>query len=129
MEMRIQFPGNKKVSASFGQFTVVTDQPIEGGGEGSAPSPFDLFLSSIGTCAGIFVLGFCQKRGLPTEGLEIVQKIDFDPVKHMVSNILIEITPPKDFPEKYRESLINVANLCSVKKHLFEPPTIQVVTK
>ena len=128
MEMRIGFPGNKKVSAQFDGFTVMTDQPVDGGGDGSAPAPFDLFLASIGTCAGIFVLGFCQKRNIPTEGLEIIQRMDWNEEKHLVSKITLEIHLPKEFPEKYRASVVNIANLCTVKKHLHEPPQFEVVT-
>ena len=63
MEIIIDFPGGAKVDAHFSGFTVKTDQSPKGGGEGSAPSPFSLFLASIGTCAGIYVLGFCRQRG------------------------------------------------------------------
>lgn len=128
MEMRIHFPGNKKVAADFDGLSVMTDQPTSGGGDGSAPAPFDLFLASIGTCAGIFVLGFCQKRNISTEGMEIIQKMDWDSAKHLVSKISLEIRLPKDFPEKYRETLINTANLCTVKRHLHEPPEFEVKT-
>jgi ribosomal protein S12 methylthiotransferase accessory factor len=126
--MRIRFPGNKKVSAEFDGFTVLTDQPKDAGGDGAAPAPFDLFLASIGTCAGIFVLSFCRKRNLPTEGLEIVQTMDWDQAKHLVSKIRLEIRVPIGFPEKYRDSLVNAANLCTVKRHLHAPPAFEVVT-
>ncbi len=125
MKMRIHFTGNKKVAAEFKQFSVVTDQPQKEGGDESAPSPFDYFLSSIGTCAGIFVLSFCQKRNIPVEGIEIIQNADYDHEKHMVTKITIEIKVPKNFPEKYKKSLINVANLCSVKRHLHDPPEFE----
>jgi len=69
MEIIIDFPGGSRVDAHFGKFTVPTDQPPAA----TAPTPFDLFLSSIGTCAGIYVLGFCQQRGLPTDGIQVVQ--------------------------------------------------------
>lgn len=75
MEMTISFPGGSRVDASFDGFTVPTDQPVMGGGEGSAPTPFAVFLSSIGTCAGIYVLGFCKQRALPTDGIRIVERI------------------------------------------------------
>ena len=65
MEMIIEFPGKSKVDAHFGEFTVKTDQPVMGGGDGSAPSPFEMFLSSIGTCAGIYVVGFAASAVYP----------------------------------------------------------------
>ncbi len=71
MEMTIDFPGGARVDAHFGSFVVPTDQPPQGGGQGSAPTPFATFLSTIGTCAGIYVLGFCQQRGIPTEGIRL----------------------------------------------------------
>ncbi len=129
MEMVIDFPGGARVDAHFGTFSVRTDQPILGGGEGSAPSPFDTFLASIGTCAGIYVLGFCQQRGLPTEGIRIIERVQRDPVKGMVSEIDLEIQVPKAFPEKYLPSLIRSAELCAVKKHIENPPTFVVYTK
>ena len=112
MEMIIDFPGGAKVDAHFGDYTVKTDQPPIGGGEGSAPSPFEMFLSSIGTCAGIYVLGFCRQRELPTEGIRIVQRMHRDPSTGMIGKIDLEIQTPPDFPEKYLPSLIRSAELC-----------------
>jgi putative redox protein len=125
MEMIIDFPGGSRVDAHFDNFTIPTDQPPIA----SAPTPFDTFLSSIGTCAGIYVLGFCKQRNLPTEGIRIVQRMHSNPTSHMVEKIDLEIQVPPEFPEKYRASLINSAELCAVKKHLEHPPKFEVTTK
>ena len=124
MEILIDFPGGSRVDAHFDKFTVPTDQPPTA----SAPSPFDLFLSSIGTCAGIYVLGFCQQRGLSAEGIQIVQRTHSNPLTGMIDEIDIEILVPPTFPEKYRPSLIRSAELCKVKKHLENPPKFKVTT-
>ncbi len=129
MEMIISFPGGSRVDASFDGFTVPTDQPPLGGGEGSAPTPFAVFLSSIGTCAGIYVLGFCKQRGLPTEGIRLIESIHRNQSDGMVDTIDLEIQVPASFPEKYYDSLVHSANLCAVKKHLEHPPTFNVFTK
>ncbi|MCE1254664.1 MAG: OsmC family protein [Anaerolineae bacterium] len=128
MEMLIDFPGGSRVDAHFGPYTVKTDQPGMSG-PGSAPTPFAVFLSSIGTCAGIFVLGFCQQRGLPTEGIRIIQRAHTDPATHMVGNIDLEIQVPPTFPERYREALVRSAELCAVKRHLENPPTFNTYTQ
>lgn len=124
MEMIIDFPGGSRVDAHFGGFTVPTDQPPMA----SAPTPFAVFLSSIGTCAGIYVLGFCQQRGIPTEGIRIVQRTRSNPLTRMIDKIDLEIQVPQNFPDKYRESLIRSAELCAVKKHLENPPKFEIVT-
>jgi putative redox protein len=128
MDMIITFPGGARVNADFDGYTVPTDQPPQGGGEGSAPTPFALFLTSIGTCAGIYVLGFCKQRGLPTEGIRIVQQTERDPKTGLVGRIRLNIEVPPSFPEKYHEALIRAADQCAVKKHLEHPPTFEVKT-
>jgi ribosomal protein S12 methylthiotransferase accessory factor len=128
MEMVIDFPGGARVDAHFGPFTVPTDQPAQGGGEGSAATPFATFLASIGTCAGIYVLGFCRQRGLPTEGIRIVQRMVPDPASGLIGRIALDIHVPPDFPEKYRPALVRAAEQCAVKKHLEHPPLFEVQT-
>ena len=125
MEIRIDFPGGSRVDAHFGGFTVLTDQPPVAG----APTPFDLFLSSIGTCAGIYIVGFCRQRGLSTEGIQIVQRMHPNPATGMIDQIDLEIQVPLTFPEKYRDSLIRSADLCKVKKHMEKPPKFNITTQ
>lgn len=128
MEMTISFPGGARVDAQYGHFAIRTDQPVHAGGEDSAPAPFALFLASIGTCAGIYVLGFCRRRGLPAEGIEIGQRMEVDPGTGMVARIDLDIRVPESFPEKYHEALIRAASQCAVKKHLETPPQVEVKT-
>lgn len=128
MEMIIDFPGGARVDAHFGDYSVKTDQPVAAGGSGSAPAPFAVFLASIGTCAGIYVLGFCQSRNLPVDGIRIVQHMQADPATGMVARIDLEIQVPPSFPEKYLPSLIRSAEMCAVKKHLERPPQFDVYT-
>ncbi|HEY9089783.1 MAG TPA: OsmC family protein [Anaerolineaceae bacterium] len=129
MEMIVDFPGGARVDAHFNDYTVMTDQPPAGGGEGSAPTPFALFLSSIATCAGIYVLGFCRQRGLPTAGIRIVQRAMRDPATGMIAQIDMQIQVPPEFPEKYYEALVRSADQCAVKKHLEKPPKFHVYTQ
>jgi putative redox protein len=128
MEMIIDFPGGARVDAHFGSFTVKTDQPSRDGGAASAPTPFSTFLASIGTCAGIYVLGFCRQRGIPTDGIRLAQDLQVDRMTGMVSKVLLDIQLPPNFPEKYKEAVIRSAQQCAVKKHLEHPPTFQVST-
>ncbi len=129
MEMVIDFPGGARVDAHFDPYTVKTDQPPSGGGEGSAPTPFAVFLSSIGTCAGIYVLGFCRQRGLSTDGIRIIQRMHSDPMTHLIGQIDLEIQVPPSFPQQYYEALVRSANLCAVKRHLENPPQFNVYTQ
>lgn len=128
MEMIIDFPAGAKVDAHFGPYTVQTDQPPPSG-EASAPTPFELFLASLGTCAGIYVVGFCRQRGIPTEGIRIIQRSHANPKTGMVEKVDLEIQVPPSFPKEYYSALVRSAELCKVKKTLEQPPQFEVVAK
>ena len=126
MEISVRFPGNRKVDAELRGFTIATDQPKGAGGDDSAPTPFEHFLSSIATCSGIYVLDFCRNRGIPLEHVRLVEKITRNPETHMVTDITISIELAPDFPDKYRDSLVRAVDLCTVKKHLMNPPRFAI---
>jgi putative redox protein len=127
-EMIITIGKGKKVDAEFNGFTIHTDQSVHAGGEGSAPEPFSLFLASIGTCAGIYVSSFCQSRGIPTEGIRLVQSHFVKESGRGIGKIELAIELPASFPEKYKDALVSAANLCAVKKHIISPPEFVVKT-
>jgi len=125
----VTFPGGTKVTANFGKFEVPTDQPVEDGGTDTAPEPYMLFLSSIVTCAGFYVLRFCQQRELPTEGLGMTLDIERNPETRSLDKVKLAILLPDSFPKKYQRAIIRAAEMCSVKKALMGAPEFEIVTE
>ncbi len=126
--MTITFGGGLKVDALVNGRVIHTDQPVKAGGEGSAPEPYTLFMASIGTCAGIYVLSFLTSHGLPTEGVRLVQKMTYDDASHRMTQVGIQIVVPAGFPEKHRKALERSAELCAVKRAIANPPEFTVAT-
>ena len=129
MDMRITFPGGKKVDANYKGFNIRTDQPVAAGGEESALEPFSYFLVSLGTCAGYYALSFCQQRNISTNGIQLILRTERNELTHMINTVHIEIQVPDSFPEKYYKALIKATNSCAVKKHLETPPKIHTTVK
>jgi ribosomal protein S12 methylthiotransferase accessory factor len=119
--MTFTFPGGARVDGHVGAFTVATDQPPAG----VAPSPFDLFLASIGACAGYYVQSFCRQRGIPTEGIRVVQHNDAADTG-MIERVRVDVELPAAFPDRYRAAVLRAAEHCTVKKHLEHPPAISI---
>ena len=128
MDMKIILGENQRIEAHYKNFVIETDQPAAAGGDNSAPSPFDLFLASIGTCAGYYVKAFCQQRGISSQGISLVQKMHRNAETRMISAIEINIHLPANFPERYKDSVIKAANACAVKKHIAMAPEFIVNT-
>lgn len=128
MDIEVFFEEGAKVNARMGKHLVKTDQKVHGGGVDSAPAPFDYFLISLATCAGIYVKVFCDKRGIDSSRIRIRQKHRNDPETRKMTGIDLEIILPDDFPDKYREAVIKAADRCAVKRVLADPPEIRVET-
>ncbi len=122
MEMTFGFPGGARVDGEADGFVIRTDQPPDA----SAPSPFTLFLASIGACAGVYVQAFCRKRGIPTHDIRIVQLNHRNDDGH-VAQVEVVLELPPDFPPQYREAVVRAADHCTVKQHLAQPPRVTVV--
>jgi len=128
MDIEVYFEEGAKVNARLGKHVVKTDQKLHGGGDDSAPAPFDYFLVSLATCAGIYVKVFCTKRGIDPSEIRIIQKHRNNPETRKLIGIDLDIVLPEGFPEKYREAVIKAADQCAVKRLLKDPPAIEVRT-
>jgi ribosomal protein S12 methylthiotransferase accessory factor len=126
--MEITFEGGKVVTAHSHGHIIRTDQPVADGGKDSAPSPYELFLASIGTCAGIYVKSFCDNRQISADGIKIIESIEWSKETGLPLKINLDIKLPEGFPEKYKASLIHVADLCKVKKTMANPPLFEIIT-
>jgi putative redox protein len=126
--MEIIFEGDKVVTALYNGHKIRTDQPLDNGGGNIAPAPFDLFMASIGTCAGIYVKSFCDRRNISTDGIRIYQDIEYNNKSHLPIDVTVNIKLPEDFPEKYREAVISAAELCAVKRSIANPPVFKIIT-
>ena len=127
MEMEILFPGGKRVDSKYKGYVVKTDQPKSEGGDGSAPEPYDLMLSALGTCAGVNVLYFCESRKIPVEGIKVSMQIEKNEKTHLAEQLHVRIQLPGTFPEKYRAAVKRAADLCAVKRTFAAPPEISVI--
>ncbi|MFH1435720.1 MAG: osmotically inducible protein C, partial [Pseudomonadota bacterium] len=57
----------------------------------------------------------------------LIQRHEFSPEKHRLVKLSLEIRVPPDFPKKYHKAIARVANLCTVKKTLLDPPVFDIV--
>ena len=124
--VEVGFPGGKKIDARIGDTVVKMDQSLKNGGEGSAPEPFQLFLSSIATCTGIYALEFCQARKISTEGMALTMGCDLDPETRLYKKMTLNLKLPDGFPKRHESAIIRSMDLCAVKKHIINSPEFEI---
>lgn len=129
MDIKVRFPGGKRACAEYKGFTIETDQSEKHGGDGSAPSPFDLFLCSLATCMGVYALNFGERHGLSREDLALDLTHDKDPESGLVRNIEVTVTVPEHTPASVRNGLARAIGHCMVKRHLEQAPSFDILVK
>jgi ribosomal protein S12 methylthiotransferase accessory factor len=127
-ELKVSFPGGTLVNVEYKGFIIKTDQPLYAGGTGKEPTPFDLFLASIATCAGFYVMVFCKKRDISIEDISVVMRTNRNMETKMIDKITIDIGLPPEFPEKYKNAIVKSVNSCAVEAHILNPPEFEVKT-
>jgi ribosomal protein S12 methylthiotransferase accessory factor len=134
MQVKVRFLDNLRLEARFGDFTVISDQPIRYKGDGTAPGPFDYFLASSALCAAYFALVYCKARDIPTEDISIVQDNIVDPENRYQQTFKIRAELPEGITEKDRNGIIRAMDRCTVKRVIqndlgFEVDSIGVLGK
>jgi putative redox protein len=124
MRVETSFPGGLKVEAHVRGFRITTDQPLEAGGDDTAPNPYELFLASLAACGGYFAVRFCRRRAISTDGMSVSVEAEKGPGGELES-LVLDVTPPFDLPEKYRDAFLRAIDQCTVKRALLAAPTIE----
>ena len=124
--MKINFLDRRKVSVDYRGQTIITDQPTGVGGDGEAPTGFDLFIASLGACAGFYVQLFCQKRKIPLDAVSMTMQPEFSDETDLLTEMNIKVETSDEFPEKYKKTIHQLIDQCAVKKQLAAPPRINI---
>lgn len=123
----IKYIGGKKFSAVNRAHTIIIDQPKEGGGEDEGPTPPELFVDSLGSCIGVYVLAFCKNTGLDPSGMKIAlewEKASDKPARIKSINAKIEL--PNAMVGLRAAALLKVAESCLIHETIKLKPEINI---
>lgn len=102
------------------------DQPCSDGGEDTAPTPTELFVSSLVACVAFYARRYLARHGLPTDGLRAEADFLFAERPTRVGEIDLRLHIPDCVPEESRARLLAVASHCTVHNTLENPPTVEI---
>ncbi len=129
MEIEISFPKNQQVSTKIGSFEILTDQAKKYGGDEEAPQPYHLFLASIATCGGYYLLKFCETRKIDYKKIKIKMIYLWENKESGNPVFEIKIELPQDFEDKYIAPLIKSIKQCAVERAIEAQPIFKVTTE
>jgi uncharacterized OsmC-like protein len=105
---------------------LAVDQPTDQGGSDLAPTPTELFVTSLAACIAVYLRRSLARHGLP-EGVQV--RAEFAMARHpsRIGEVRVVIHLPDGVPEDRRSALLAVASHCTVHNTLEQPPEVTVV--
>ena len=126
MNLKVEFRGGTQFDITSGSHTVVTDQPVEDGGEDAGMSPVELFVGSLASCVAYFVGRYCARHKIVCEGFTIDAEWELAERPHRVGAVSLRIHLPAALTAEQKERLLKVAHGCTVHQSLAVPPSVQI---
>lgn len=99
------------------------DQPLRDGGTDTAPTPTELFVSSLAACVAFYARRYLVRHHLPTAGLGARAEYAFASNPTRVGEIVVYLRVPDGVPEDRLAALLAMARHCTVHNTL-ENPTV-----
>jgi putative redox protein len=98
-----------------GKHRLSTDQPVSVGGEGSAPSPHELFPAALAACVTVTLVAYGRTKGWDLG--EVTVDVDFDH-RSTPRVFRIDVHLTGDLDESQLERLEKVAAACPLRRSI-----------
>ena len=124
----VRYVSGKKFIARNRAHTVTIDLPEGFGGKDEGPTPPEIFMDSLASCVGVYVVGYCNRAGLNTEGLTISVdwKKELKEKPYYIKKIDVKIALPNAEVGSRKEELLSIANSCLIHETLERKPQVNI---
>jgi putative redox protein len=123
--IRVEHHGGDRLVIETRGHELRSDQPVEDGGDDTAPTPTELFLAGLAACVAFYAARFLQRHGLATEGLVVTCNYAWAANPTRVGEIDLSVEAPALTPDR-REAFSKVIEHCTVHNTLLQPPQVRI---
>ena len=106
--------GEFQVEVAAGGVRFLADEPLEVGGLGSGPTPYDLLSAGLGACTAMTVRMYARRKGLPLRSVRVCVGHAKTKGQDPPDGFLREVVLDGDLTDEQRKRLIEIAERCPV---------------
>ena len=125
MECVVRHVANSKLEAVVRGHRLVTDQPVEKGGGNAGPTPPELFLASLGSCAAYYAAEYLLRRDLPAGEMSVHVTAEKRARPERLDAFRIQVTVP-GVGDRHRQGVLRAVRACLIHNTLVGLPSVAV---
>ena len=124
--VHVEHCGGDRFDIEIRGHTITVDQPIDVGGEDTAPTPTELLVASLASCVAFYARRYLARHGLDTNGLAVQAAYELADRPARVAAMHVQLMVPPGVPESRLQPLLAVASHCTVHNTLADPPRVSI---
>jgi putative redox protein len=125
MQITVKTLDGYRMVAETAENSVPLDAERGDGGEGTGPSPKEVFLVSLASCSAITMSMYARRKGWPLEGSEVTAVLEPAPAPGQPAKVVQTITLRGNLDEEQRNRLREIAGKCPVHRLVTGPTTME----
>jgi putative redox protein len=125
-EMTVRHQGGDRFEIDVRGHRVIVDQPIGAGGSDKGPTPTELFVAGLASCAAFYAERFLRRHSLPVQGLEVQCEFAMDPRPTRVASVQLGVVVPAFLHDAHRRALLAVVDHCTVHNSIRQDPEVGI---
>jgi putative redox protein len=110
--------GDFQVEVLAGGVRFLADEPVEVGGMGSGPTPYDLLCAALGACTAMTIRMYARRKGLPLRRVRVCVGHARTKGEDLPDGFMREVALEGDLTDEERSRLIEIAERCPVHASL-----------
>ena len=126
MEVKVSHINGVRFAIQARSHVVLSDQPLESGGEDSGMTPPEFLLASLGSCAAYYAVEYLKKQNLAQNGVEVSVTAEKLAKPARLGKFRIHVLSPVKLTSEHSDGMIRAVERCLVHNTFLSPPEIKI---
>ena len=113
-----------EIDIEGGDHRLLTDEPVEAGGEDAGPSPTRLVAAGLAGCVAITIEMYAKRKGWELGQVEVSVDVEYE--RHTPRSFSTTIHLPAQLGEEQGEALMRIARRCPVHRVLAHETDVDI---